>query len=118
MSTKSRNKGSGYEREVAALFSDALDLATPIKRKLGQSREAGNDLDCGPLVIEIKRRRRLATLTRWLNQARTAALGRAGHCYPVVVMREDSGKNMLLLALDDFLELAGPEIRMQMREGT
>ena len=47
MSKKSRDKGSGYERELAKLFELELGLSERPQRILDQTREA----DCGDLLI-------------------------------------------------------------------
>jgi hypothetical protein len=101
-----RTKGATYERELCAILSSTF--GRPFGRKLGQARDSGNDIDCGPLVIEAKRRKTLGTVMGWLAQAIAAtAPGRI----PVVFGREDNGENIAILRLSDFLSLAGPAIR-------
>lgn len=106
-----RTKGATYEREVSRAFEAAL--GGTYDRNIGQARDGGNDIDVGPLVVECKRRKTLSTIEGWLKQAATAAYQRwqrqggdpvTGHI-PVVVAREDSGKSLVILRLDDFLHI-------------
>jgi Holliday junction resolvase len=95
-----RNKGAAGEREFFKLLSASLGIT--VKRKLGQAREGGNDGDCGPLVIEVKRYRRFA-VARHLEQAQRAA-GDAGKL-PMVALREDGGQWMVLMYAEHFFQL-------------
>lgn len=115
-----RNKGAAYEREVAHEISRALDLPTPLTRKLGQARDSGNDLDVGPLAIECKRRSSLTTLENWMDQAEQAVAERRvpfdKPIFPAVVMRADNCESMIAMRLADFLLLARDPILKRMRE--
>ena len=125
MGKSQRTKGAGFEREVCDVFSAAL--GQKFKRNIGQARDGGNDIDVGPLVVECKRRKSLKTVEGWLEQANRAArtrdfLGKFGEddprageaAIPVVVMRADNGVPMVLLTLDDFITLAGAEIKSRL----
>jgi hypothetical protein len=96
-----RNKGAGYEREVCEVFSAALGIT--VKRNIGQSRDGGNDINVGPLVVECKRRKTLGTVESWLLQA-AAACDTSAHI-PIVVGRSDGGRSLVVLDLDHFIEL-------------
>ena len=99
MGLKSRRKGAAYEREIARRLSEML--GTPAKRRLGQARDAGHDIDIvGPYIIEAKRRKTLGPVGRWYAQARAAA--KQSDQIPIVVMREDNGASLVVLSLDDF----------------
>jgi Holliday junction resolvase len=88
----SRAKGSGGEREVAAILHDQLGLA--FKRDLEQYRSADRgDLLCVdmdfPLVIEVKRYAKGGETPRgaWWDQCCKAAT--AAHKWPLLVWRYD-----------------------------
>ncbi len=131
MTKRSRDKGAGFENEISRklrAWIGALTGRVPppeaTKRKLGQARDAGNDLDVGNpnqplLVIECKRRKTLGTVYSWLTQADAAVQARfpelvvtAGDPpHPMVIAREDHGEPLVILHLDDFMALAGPAVR-------
>lgn len=126
MSKSQRTKGAVFEREIAAEFSSAF-APHEFKRLIGQARDGGNDLDVGCLVVECKRRASLKGLREWMAQAGVASserylreIARIGHSVPskhipVVVMREDGGKeSMVLLGFSDFLTLAGDKIAVSL----
>jgi len=77
----SRNKGAAAEREFAALLSH--ELGVMVKRKLGQSREGGDDIQVDRYRIEVKRREALR-IDDWCHQIEAAA--QPGE-WPVVVYR-------------------------------
>lgn len=105
MSRLSRTKGAAYERALANELSDALGFV--VQRKLGQARDGGYDLtECGPFVIEAKRRAKIAVYD-WMAQVEKAA--QAGQT-PVVVMRADGKDSLALLRLRDFIPLMRGEI--------
>lgn len=82
----SRNKGATAERELAALLSD--ELGYPIKRKLGQAREGGDDIQVENYRLEVKRREKLA-VESWCKQVEEVA--EPGE-WPVVVFRRSGQK--------------------------
>lgn len=96
MSASQRRKGASYEREIAHFLSTIY--GHPVKRNLSQARDGGDDIRVGGLVVECKRRSKIAML-RWYEQAAKAAHGTG--CTPVVVMREDNGESYALLKLTD-----------------
>jgi Holliday junction resolvase len=65
-----RNKGAAAERELAAMLSDQLGIV--VKRKLGQARDGGDDIQIGQFRIEVKRRERLA-IEQWCKQVEAAS---------------------------------------------
>lgn len=109
MGKSQRTKGAVYEREIAKRFSDALGL--DCKRNIGQARDGGEDIPCGPFLIECKRRKTLTTIRKWYEQVVRATTRYAENVAfgfrptPIVVMREDNGESMVVLTLDDFLAL-------------
>ena len=80
----SRNKGAAAERELAGILSD--ELGFPIKRKLGQAREGGDDIQVENYRLEVKRRERLQ-VEDWCKQVEKVA--EPGQ-WPVVVFRRSN----------------------------
>lgn len=121
MSKSQRNKGAGYEREVVDAFN--RQFGTHYRRHIGQARDGGEDAVIGPFVLEMKRRKSLKTISDWLLQCIEAivSLGirrridTAKKHYPIVVMREDNGRSMVLLTLDDFLSILSDTVFLQDR---
>jgi len=129
VSKSQRNKGAGGEREVCEIFNAALNR-DDIKRNIGQSRDGGNDIDVGPLVVEVKRRKTLGTIYGWMQQAIEAVKGRrltgqqnvrsvnlppgsagivatieSSPLLPVVVFRQDGDTSwMVMMRLNDWLK--------------
>jgi hypothetical protein len=56
MGRAERAKGARGENEYASLLAEAL--GQPIRRKLGQARDGGDDIEVGPFRIEVKRKQR------------------------------------------------------------
>ena len=116
MGKSQRTKGAVYEREIALAFSKAFQAK--FSRNIGQSRDGGNDIDVGPLVVECKRRKTLTTLRKWMDQAIVAAKRRlvpgtdltTTPAIPMIVCREDNGESLVVLRLADFLTLIGPVV--------
>ena len=65
-----RDKGARGERELAEMLSN--ELGTMVKRKLGQARDGGDDIQVGRFRIEVKRRETLA-VEQWAKQVEAAA---------------------------------------------
>lgn len=80
---RSRNKGAAAERELATMLSDELGFV--VKRKLGQARDGGDDIQVGKFRLEVKRREALR-LDDWCKQIESAA--QPGE-WPVVVYRRN-----------------------------
>jgi Holliday junction resolvase len=100
----SRNKGAAAERELAAILSDELGFV--VKRKLGQARDSGDDIQVGKFRIEAKRRETLA-LPAWCRQIEE-------HCgpgeVPVVAYRQNGQPWRIVMKLQDFLPLLRGEL--------
>jgi Holliday junction resolvase len=60
-----RNKGARGENELAGILTD--ELGFEVKRKLGQARDGGDDIQIGKYRIEVKRREALR-LDDWCQQ--------------------------------------------------
>lgn len=119
MGKSQRTKGAVGEREVADIFSNAL--GRKFARNIGQARDGGNDLDIGPLCVEIKRRKTLGTIYSWLQQCIVSVpaflqKNKREHAYPVVVAREDNGEWLVVLRLTDFLALTRDELHAHLAE--
>jgi Holliday junction resolvase len=100
----SRNKGAAAERELAQILSDELGFV--VKRKLGQARDSGDDIQVGKFRIEAKRRETLA-LPAWCRQIEA-------HCQPsevpVVAYRQNGQPWRIVMKLEDFLPLMRGEL--------
>lgn len=100
----SRNKGAAAERELAAILSDELGFV--VKRKLGQARDSGDDIQVGKFRIEAKRRETLA-LPAWCRQIEE-------HCQsgevPIVAYRQNGQPWRIVMKLEDFLPLLRGEL--------
>ena len=94
----SRNKGAAAERELATMLSDQLGVT--IKRKLGQARDGGDDIQIGKYRIEVKRREALR-LDDWCKQVEAAS--GAGDV-PVVAYRRNGKPWRVVVPIDWFIE--------------
>jgi len=106
MSRISRDRGNLYEREVATAIEDELGVVT--KRKLGQARDSGNDIDITRdngtrFRLECKRRRVIGNLYEWMQQAQDSC--DVPGDTPAVICRADGAKSLVVLTLPDFLSL-------------
>ena len=107
MGALSRRKGAAGERELATLLTDAL--GEKIRRKLGQARDGGDDIEvAGPFVSECKRRARIGHVYDWMAQAEFATP--EGYHMPVVMMRADGQDWLVLMRFLDWARLAREEI--------
>lgn len=102
MSRSQRVKGASGERELCGLLSDALGIV--VKRKLGQARDSGHDVDLPGFSVEVKRRKRIALLYEALAQAMS------GKDTPVAMVRADGKDWLVVLHLPDFIKLAREEV--------
>ena len=81
---RNRQRGQEGEREVVQLIRD--DFGIPHKgRNLDQARDGGADVPLGPWQIEVKRRRKIANLYEWLDEADLAAIRADGKGWLVVM---------------------------------
>lgn len=100
-----RNKGATGERELAGILSDELGVV--VKRKLGQARDGGHDIEIGRFLIEVKRQERLA-IEEWCKQIETACTtysainedGELAPPVPVVVFRRNGQPWRAVVPLD------------------
>lgn len=104
MSGYQRRKGAEFEREVATYLSDRLGLI--VRRKLGQARDGGDDIQIGQFRIEVKRRHSLAFMA-WLEQC--IACSKQGEI-PVVVARADGKEPVAIMRLADIVPLIAGEL--------
>lgn len=113
MSKLARERGRLFEIEIGKILSQ--HSGQEIKRKLGQARDSGNDIDYGPFVVECKRTRALGYVSKWYQQAVDAVTLRKGEpgLIPVVIAREDLGQPVVILGMDDFLRLADTYTRVE-----
>lgn len=68
-------------------------------RNLGQERDGGSDIKLGPWDVEVKRRRRIANLYEWLENA------------DMVVLRGDSKPFLVVLPWTEFVRIAREEVK-------
>jgi hypothetical protein len=99
-----RTKGAAAEREVAALLTDALGVS--VKRKLGQARDSGDDIQVGRYRLEIKRCETLR-MQEWCEQVEAAC---GPQDVPVVVYRRSGQPWRAVLLLDDLVPLLRGEV--------
>ena len=95
-----KRRGDSGEREVAFLLQDYLGI--DVKRKLGQARDSGHDIDLEPFSVEVKRRKKVGGLYQWLGQAIAQT--------PVVMLRADGKGWLVTMYLEDWIRLAREEI--------
>jgi len=93
MSKMQRVKGAQFEREIANYLG--------VKRRLGQARDAGHDLDWRDFALELKRRATIAAYD-WLEQAERSSLVAEGGKIPAVIARADGKRAIVILYLTDF----------------
>ena len=100
---RNRQRGSEGERELCHLLSDAF--GEQIRRKLGQARDAGHDVDVGPFQIECKRRKKIANLYEWMGQAQGKRAG-----VPVIALRSDGREWFMVMRFIDWCAIAREEV--------
>lgn len=105
MSKSQRVKGAAGERELAELLSDALGFV--VKRKLGQARDGGHDIETGRFLWEVKRRKRLAVYD-FMEQIEKACENTQN--VPVVAMRADGKDWLVMMRLEDVMLLIRNEL--------
>lgn len=95
-----RTRGASTEREVANYLTE--ELGTAVRRKLGQARDSGEDINVPPFRIEVKRRQKLAVMD-FMRQCETGADPSE---IPIVVMRVDGDlRPVVMLRLDAFVPM-------------
>jgi hypothetical protein len=104
-----RQKGANGERELAAILSDQLGFE--VKRKLGQARDGGHDLEIGRFYIEVKRQERLS-IEDWCRQVELSVAmhseidseGPTSSAVPVVIYRRSGQPWRCVVPLTWFCE--------------
>lgn len=104
MGKAQRTKGATFEREIANDLSDRWGRV--VKRNIGQSRDGGDDITAAPFRIECKRRKGIAVY-EWMDQVCRAS---DEDDIPVVIMRADSRKPLVLMTYEDWAKMAQGEL--------
>jgi Holliday junction resolvase len=94
-----RTKGAVAERELAQILSDELGIC--VKRKLGQAREGGDDIQVGQFRIEAKRQEKIQ-IESWWEQVQACA---APDEIPVLAFRRSRNPWKVVLTLNDFIRM-------------
>jgi Holliday junction resolvase len=94
----SRNKGAAAERELATMLSEQLGVH--VRRKLGQARDGGDDIQVGKYRIEVKRREALR-LDEWCKQVEAAS---GDEDVPVVAYRRNGQPWRVVVPIEWFIE--------------
>lgn len=98
---RNRQRGQEGEREVCQILTDALGIS--IKRLLGQERDGGVDIKVGPFAIDCKRKKKVAKLYEWMEEA-------GSERSPVIALRADGKSWLVVMHLADWIALAREEI--------
>lgn len=99
-----KSRGAAFEREVAEKFRERLGVQA--KRRLGQAREGGHDIDLPSLfglVTEAKRTKEGQLRLPWLLQAQEAMTDESQ--IPLVVTRGDGSDPVVILWFEDLLTI-------------
>ena len=113
MGKSQRDKGARLERDIAAALGAYFGIKA--KRRLGQARDGGEDIDMDiPFTIEIKARAEAPACQKFLEQAYEAALDTAR--MPIAIIKGDRKQPVVLMYLTDWLELAMPTVQQYERE--
>lgn len=99
-----KSRGAAFEREVAEMFRDRLGVEA--KRRLGQAREGGHDIDLPyifGLITEVKRTKSGQLRLPWLLQAQNAMTDESQ--IPLVVTRGDGADPVAVLWFQDLLTI-------------
>lgn len=99
MSASQRRKGANGENELAKILTE--ELGWIVKRELGQARDGGHDMQVGRFKIEVKRRKAIAVYD-FMEQIQKVCSEQET---PVVVMRADGKKWLVMLTLEDFIPI-------------
>jgi Holliday junction resolvase len=100
----SRDKGARGERELAEILSHELGVV--VKRKLGQARDGGDDIQVGKFRIEVKRREKLS-IDSWCEQVEKAS--EPGDV-PVLVYRRNGQPWRVVVGLQWFIKAMREEL--------
>ena len=105
MSAYQRRKGSRLENELAAKLTD--DLGRVVKRKLGQARDSGDDIQVGKFRIESKARKAFSI---WPFMQQCEAACQPGDI-PVVALRADGKPWLIVMRYEDAVPLIRGELQ-------
>lgn len=95
-----KRKGERGEREVCEIITRVT--GEPSKRKLGQAREGGGDVDWGPFLLEVKARSTVA-MPAWQQQVCAAVEGTGQ--VPAVVWRRNGEKFWIAVPFEEFVSI-------------
>jgi len=114
MSAMQRNKGAGYERELATYLNDHIP-GCDARRGILQCRNGSEVPDVvmhglPGFWLEAKRGK-LPNPRAALKQAQEASEGQ--HCWPVAVVRDDRQPAFVVMSLSDWAELVGEWAEMR-----
>lgn len=105
MGASQRRKGKAGELEVVHMLADHWGVKA--ERNLDQTREGGCDIPVPPWHIEVKRRARIGNVYEWMEQA---YLSCGVNDKPVVFLRGDGKKWLVLMTAEEWLRLAREDI--------
>jgi Holliday junction resolvase len=95
MASKSKVKGSQYEREIVEIFKennvDAERAWGSNGKSFGEHEEV--DVKAGGLKLQLKRRKKIP---QWIGLTEVV---------DAAILREDRGENYIILKLQDFIDL-------------
>lgn len=95
-----KQKGERGEREVCGIITRLTGEVS--KRKLGQAREGGGDVDWGPFLLEVKARQTVS-MPAWQEQVRIAA-NESGQV-PAVVWRRKGEEFWIAVPFEEFISI-------------
>jgi hypothetical protein len=95
-----KRKGERVEREVCAVIARLTGEET--KRKLGQAREGGGDVDWGPFLLEVKARETVS-MPAWQKQVTEAVEGTGQ--VPAVVWKRKREEFWIALPFEEFISI-------------
>jgi hypothetical protein len=95
-----KQKGERGEREVCGIITRLT--GEPSKRKLGQARDSGGDVDWGPFLLEVKARQTVS-MPAWQEQVRIAA-HESGQV-PAVVWRRKGEEFWIAVPFEEFISI-------------
>ena len=108
---KSKRKGAGYEREVAAVLRNHGYDARRTAQYCGNTGDASDVVGLPYVHIECKRYANRAFDYDWIEQAKRDSIeaskktGSDHYDIPIVIHRTDNHKSLVTLYLDDFMDI-------------
>ena len=106
MGAFSRDKGKRVELQIAKVLE--IFFGTKVRRRLGQERDSGEDLDSAlPFTFEVKARKSPAGVQKYLEQA--AAAHRENEI-PVAIIKANNQKPIVVMYLNDFCTVTVPYV--------